>query len=335
MAGEDIRFGVQASLAADGGASDWLDLAVKAEDLGFDALYVADHAGVCASPFTALGAAAAVTSTLRLGTYVLNCGVRDPLAIASDAATLDRLSDGRVVLGLGAGHTPSEWTMSGRAYPSGAARVARLAETVELVEALLGGEVVTHHGEHLDLDDATLSFPRPVQPKIPLLVGGNGRALLRLAGRTADVVGLTGLARTLEDGHRHSVDWRPEAIAERVAMVRAAAVDRAEPPVLDALVQHVEITERRADAAERCASVILGASAADVVAAPYTLIGTVEQLVEEVLAHRERFGITSYVVRADAIDHVRADHRTPAVTWELVRREVWSATHPIRLRGLL
>ena len=304
MTSDRICFGVQAGLAAESGARDWLDLAVKVEDLGFDALYVADHVGVCASPFTALGAAAAVTSTLRLGTYVLNCGIRDPCAIASDAATLDHLSAGRVVLGLGAGHTPSEWTMSGGVYPSAAARVARLVETVEIVEALLGGEVVTHHGGYLDLDDATLSFPRPVQPKIPLLVGGNGRALLRLAGRTADVVGLTGLARTLEDGHRHSVDWRPEAIDERIATVQTAAVDRRDAPVLDALVQHVEITERRNDAAERCASVILGASAADVLAAPYALIGTVDQLVEEVLAHRERFGIASYVVRADAIDHV-------------------------------
>jgi probable F420-dependent oxidoreductase len=303
VTGDGIRFGVQANLA-DGGASDWLDLAVKIEDLGFDVLYVADHVGVTASPFPALAAAATVTTTLRLGTYVLNCGVRDPVAIASDASTLDQLSDGRLVLGLGAGHTPSEWTMSGRAYPSAADRVARLAEMVEVVSMLLRGDVVTHHGDHLELEDATLSSPRPVQARIPLLVGGNGREVLRIAGVRADVVGLTGLGRTLEDGHRHSVDWRPEAIDERVAMVRAAAGDRAAVPVLDALVQHVEITEHREDAAERCATAILGATAPDVVAAPFALIGTVDQLVDEVLAHRERWGITSYVVRADAIDRV-------------------------------
>src|SRR5258708_37681291 len=101
-----IRFGVQAGLGAS--AAEWLDLAVKVEDLGFDALYVADHVGVAASPFTALAAAAVVTTTLRLGTYVLNCGIADPCALANEVATLDHLSNGRVVLGLGAGHTPAE-----------------------------------------------------------------------------------------------------------------------------------------------------------------------------------------------------------------------------------
>lgn len=66
MAHDDIRFGVQAALGQS--AEEWLDLAVKVEDLGFDSLYVGDHLGVAASPFTALAAAAAVTQTLRLGT---------------------------------------------------------------------------------------------------------------------------------------------------------------------------------------------------------------------------------------------------------------------------
>jgi probable F420-dependent oxidoreductase len=301
MAGEPIRFGVQASPES---AAGWRDLAVKVEALGFDALYVADHVGVAVSPFVALAAAAAVTSTLRLGTYVVNCGVRDPLSIASDAATLDQLSDGRVVLGLGAGHTPAEWAMSGRAYPSPAQRVGRLVETVEAVGALLRGDTVTFHGGYFDLDEAVLAEPRPIQTRIPLLVGGNGPALLRMAGRSADVVGLTGLGRTLPDGHRHEVDWRREAIDERIALVRAAAQGRATLPALDALVQHVEITDDRNDAAERCAQMAPGTTAAEVVTAPYALVGSVDQIVEELVSHRERWGITSYVVRAPAIELV-------------------------------
>ncbi len=300
MTGPPIRFGVQAS--PDFGATAWLDLAVRAEDLGFDALYVADHVGVGPSPFAALAAASAVTTTLRLGTYVVNCGVRDPLALASDAATLDQLSDGRVVLGLGAGHTPAEWTMTGRPYPTPAARVGRLVEMVDVVEALLRGDTVTYHGRYLDVDEAVLAEPRPVQARIPLLVGGNGSALLRLAGRTADVVGLTGLGRTLPDGHRHEVEWRRDAIDERVALVRSAADGRASAPVLDALVQHVEITDDRDTAAARCAQMAPGMTAADVVAAPYALVGSPDELVEEVIGHRERWGISSYVVRAPVLD---------------------------------
>lgn len=303
-----IRFGVQASFGSESDldAGEFLDLGAKLEDLGFDALYVADHPGLTPSPFAALAAIAAITSTLRLGTYVLNCGVRDPLAIASDAATLDQLSGGRVVLGLGAGHTPSEWTMAGRTYPSAAARVARLAEMVDVVARLLAGETVTHHGRHVDLDEAAVATPRPVQARIPLLIGGNGRRVLRLAGEHADIVGLTGLGRTLADGHRHDVDWQPASIDERVGIARtAAAAARPDADVgFDALVQHVEITDDRDAAAERCAGMAPGLDAASVLAAPYALVGSVDQLAEELVMHRERWGITSYVVRAGAVDLV-------------------------------
>ena len=305
MIGDPIRFGVQAG--PDSGSTAWLDLAAKAEDLGFDALYVADHIGVAVSPFVALAAAAAVTSTLRLGTYVVNCGVRDPLSIASDAATLDQLSDGRVVLGLGAGHTPAEWTMSGRAYPSAAQRVGRLAETVEAVEALLRGATVTSHGGYFELDEAVLAQPRPVQERIPILVGGNGPALLQFAGRTADVVGLTGLGRTLPDGHRHEVDWRRDAIDERVALVRTGRGGTRHAPGArprSCSTSRSPSTTTATTRPTRCAQMAPGMTAADVVTAPYTLVGSVEQILEELVGHRERWGITSYVVRTPAIDLV-------------------------------
>ena len=83
MSAPTIRFSLQAGLDTDSRA--WTDLARKAEDSGFYALYVADHLGATASPFAALTAAALATSTLNVGTYVLNTGIRDPLAIASDA----------------------------------------------------------------------------------------------------------------------------------------------------------------------------------------------------------------------------------------------------------
>jgi probable F420-dependent oxidoreductase len=302
-----IRFGLQAGLDTDPRA--WLDLARKAEDAGFDALYVGDHLGATASPFAALAAAAAVTSTLKLGTYVLNAGIRDPLSLASDAATVDVISNGRFVLGLGAGHTPAEWAMTGRGYPTAAERVGRLVETVDVVTKLLAGEVVTYHGRHVHLDDAFLLTPRPVQEAIPLLIGGNGARVLRLGGRAADIVSLTGLGRTLEDGHRHAADWSDEAIDGCVAHVRDAS---REPnrPVLDALVQHVEITEHRVKAAALVARHVPGAHGAQIIGAPYTLIGTIDQLADEIAQHYERWGFTSYVVREAVLDDAAAliDH---------------------------
>jgi probable F420-dependent oxidoreductase len=298
-----IRFGLQAGLDADPRA--WRELAKKAEDSGFDALYVADHLGATASPFAALAAAAEATSTLKVGTYVLNVGIRDPLALASDAATVDVISNGRFVLGLGAGHTPVEWSMTGRDYPTAAARVGRLVETVEVVTKLLQGEVVTHHGRYLHVDDAFLLAPRPVQTTIPLLIGGNGVQVLRLGGRHADIVSMTGMGRTLEDGHRHEVDWSDAAIDGCVAQVRDASRDQ-RVPVLDALVQYVGITEHREKAAARVAGHVPGANTTHILGAPYTLVGTLDQLADEIAQHHERWGFSSYVVRADAIDAVAA-----------------------------
>jgi probable F420-dependent oxidoreductase len=281
----------------------WLYLARKVEACGFDALYVSDHPGVTASPFSSLAAAASVTSTLRLGTYVCNTGVRDPVHLACDAATVDVVSNGRFILGLGAGHTPVEWTMEGRDYPSAGARVTRLGEMVEVVTRLLSGEVVTFDGDYVRTSEAFLLAPRPVQTRIPLLVGGNGKRLLRLAARCADVISLTGLGRTLEGGHRHTADWSIEAIEERVGLIGQIAPER-DAVVLDALVQHVEITDEPAAVAARVASVAPGLTPNDVLVSPYALIGAVDELVDQLLAHRERWGFTSYVVRADTIDAV-------------------------------
>jgi len=262
-----IRFSVQAQPVE--GVRAWTELARKVEDLGFEALYVADHLGLTADPFVALGAAAAVTSTLRLGTYVLNTGVREPALVASGASTVDALSGGRMVLGVGAGHTPAEWAMVGKAYPSAGERVQRLVEFVD------------------ELPDG-----------IPLLIGGNGTRVLQLAAREAQIVGMSGLGRTLEDGHRHEVRWSPSAIDDRVAIVRAGG----RAPVLDALVQHFQITDERDGVAETLASGVQGLTPSDALAAPYALFGSVEQLADEVAGHRDRWGFTSYVVRADAID---------------------------------
>ena len=302
-----IRFGLQAGVYT--GPREWRDLARKAEDSGFHALYVPDHLGITASPFAALADAAGATSMLKLGTYVLNAGIRDPLSIASDAATVDLISGGRLILGIGAGHTPAEWTMTGREYPTAPARVGRLAETVAVVTRLLAGEVVTHHGPHVQVDDAFLLLPRPVQDPIPLLIGGNGAQVLRLGARSARTVSMSGAGRTLADGHSHEVDWRDAAIDDRVAIVRGAA-PAADRPVLDALVQHLAITEHRDAAAVRVADRVAGATAADVLSSPYVLIGTLDELAAEVAHHHERWGFTSYVVRESVFDDAAAliDH---------------------------
>ncbi|RLK12179.1 putative F420-dependent oxidoreductase [Micromonospora sp. M71_S20] len=279
----------------------WLDLARRAEAAGFDTLFTADHPGSAASPFVSLAAAAAVTSTIGLGSYVSNAGVREPMLLASDVASLDLLSGGRARFGLGAGHTPAEWLAVGRERPDVAGRVRRCLAVAEAVRALLDGEEVTVDSPDLVVRGARLEAPRPVQRRIPFTLGTANSAMLRWAGAHADVVGLSGLGRTLPDGHRHDVRWHEADIEAQLACVAAGAVGRAEPPVLESLVQHVVVTDD-AEAAAAPTAERIGLSVAELLATPFVLIGTEDEIVAAVAAHRRRWGVTRFVVREDALD---------------------------------
>jgi probable F420-dependent oxidoreductase len=284
------------------GATAWVRLARRIESLGFKGLLVADHPGSGPAPFVALAAAAAVTERIDLGTYVANAGVWEPLALASNVATLDVVSGGRAILGVGAGHTPAEWSMRGLPHPDGADRVARMVELIDTTRQLLAGEQVTFAGEHVTLAEARLAEPRTIQRPVPLLIGGNGHQLLRYAAQQADVVALSGLGRTLDDGHRHEARWSEDRIARSVAHVRAAAAEADRTPALEALVQHVELTDTPREAAAALAARVEGLSPDDVLAAPFAWVGTASEIADQLLEHRDRWGITRYVVRETALD---------------------------------
>ncbi|WP_030751858.1 LLM class flavin-dependent oxidoreductase [Streptomyces sp. NRRL F-5135] len=277
-------------------AATWTALARRVEAAGYDALLTADHPGVTASPFVALAAAAAVTERIGLGSYVSHAGIREPLLLASDVATLDLLSDGRARLALGAGHTPAEWAMLGSERPDVAGRVRRFLAVAEACRALLAGETVTVTGPEVRAYEARLTEPRPVQRPVPFTFGGGNSALLRWAGEHADVVGFSGLGRTLADGHHHEARWDGAAIDRQADLVERSAAGRAVPPAREALVQVVEITDDAEAAAHRLAE-RFDTSADAVLAAPYAWVGTVGEIAESLAEHRRRWGISRYVVR--------------------------------------
>ncbi len=280
----------------------WVDLARRVESLGFHALLMGDHPGSGASPWPALGAAAAVTDRLRVGTYVLQCGVREPMHIAADAATLGVLAPGRVLLGLGAGHTPVEWEDVGRRRPPPAERVARLSEVVDVVVRLLAGETVTLAGRHVEMHEARLEG-LPVGEVVTLLIGGGHPELLRLAGERANVVALSGLGRTLSDGHRHEVRWTPADLESQLSLVTDAAGRLGRAPVLDALVQKVVVTRDREGALADLARTlpVSAVSVEHLAATPHLLMGTHEEMADQLLTQAQRWAITSYVVREPAV----------------------------------
>ncbi|HSK96089.1 MAG TPA: LLM class flavin-dependent oxidoreductase, partial [Euzebyales bacterium] len=181
----------------------WRDLARRYERWGFDVLQIPDHVGWF-DPFAAIVAAAAVTERLRFGTLVLNIEFWNPLLLARAAATADVVTDGRLELGLGAGHAQVEFAQAGIAYPSAGARVARLASSVPTVRRLLAGETVDD--DSLGLDGAAVGFPSAQQP-LPLLVGGNGDGVLRTAARQADGVGFVGFTAGTGQTHTSLSHW--------------------------------------------------------------------------------------------------------------------------------
>ena len=286
-----FRFGVNVRTAGSG--ADWADKARKVEALGYSVLCVPDHLAELLAPLPALAAAAAATKHLRVGTAVLNNDFRHPVLLAREAATLDVLSDGRLELGLGAGHMQSEYEQVGLAFDPGATRVERLEEAVVIVKRLLEGEPVTSGGRHYRVTGHTI-HPRPIQrPRPPVFIGGNAPRLLTVAAREADIVGLTGITFRRGGKEPDVSDFRASVVDERVRLVRETAGDRSLE--LNALVQRVIVTDDRRKAAEELA---VGRWAQlrpeEILESPYVLVGTEDRIVEDLQARRERWGI-SYV----------------------------------------
>jgi probable F420-dependent oxidoreductase len=268
--------------------------AQDAETAGFDVFQVGDHIGTQLTPFVTLTAAAAATSTIRLGTLVLNNDLRHPVVLAQEVATLDHLSDGRVELGLGAGHSFTEYAALALSFDPPAVRKARLAEAVEILRALFDGDEVDYEGVHYRVAGARTL--RPLQSHLPLLVGVNGRAALEHAAHHADIVAPTMLGRTLEDGQHHEVRWEAERLDATLEFVREAAGDRWPELGLHALVQAVIVTDDRQGAAEGLGA-RLSTCPDDVLSTPFLCVGTHEEMARHLLTCRERWGISYFTVR--------------------------------------
>ncbi len=265
-----------------------------AEEVGFDILQVGDHVGAEPSALVTLAAAAASTDRIRLGTLVLNNDLRHPVALAQDLATLDHLSDGRLEVGMGAGHSFTEYAAIGMPFDLPAVRKERLAEAVVIIRALLDGGRVDFAGDHYHLDGAaTLAS---LQTHVPILVGVNGRAPLAHAVEHADIVAPTMLGRTLADGHRHDVRWEAFRLDDTIDWMHGCAGGRWSSLEVHALVQSVVVTDDRQGAAIDIAA-RTGMDVSDILCTPFLCLGTYEEMAQHLLNCRERWGISYYSVR--------------------------------------
>ncbi|MGV6992755.1 TIGR03621 family F420-dependent LLM class oxidoreductase [Gordonia amicalis] len=276
LASRAFRFGVN-MLAVDSGAS-WQRRAQHVEELGFDVLLVPDHLGI-PSPWPALATAAAATERLRVGPFVLNAAFTNPTLLARDVATVDQLSHGRVELGLGTGYVKEEFESAGIEFLPAGRRVDHLGDTVARTMSLL-----------TDPDHT----PRPVQERVPLLLGGNGDRVLRMAAEHADIVGFTA-ARTGRDGDLEPLS--ADDFAERVAFARAAAGDRAGTIEWNLLMQIVEVTDDATGvAAKNIEKWELSMSPQEFLDLPSILIGTAADIADRLVELRETTGISYLTV---------------------------------------
>lgn len=307
-----MRFGLSAAGFATPGQL--VERARWAERAGFSTFAVSDHLNGW-SPFAMLHAVAAATRNIRLGTLVINNDLRHPAVLAQDAATLDRLSGGRLELGLGAGWAAAEYRRAGIAYDRPAVRIARLAETVDALRSLFGGDPVTTAGPHVRLDGHFV-VPTPAQgAALPLLIGGNGDRLLTLAARRADIVGFTGFSPD-RNGSNVRSHFSRAGLADRVALVHAAAADRDRPPERNVLLQRLEITDDREYLAHTIAQ-RHGQPLVDVLTCPFLAFGSVEDICLQLTRLRDDFGITYVTVFDQHADDAAVVRRALAARGDL------------------
>jgi probable F420-dependent oxidoreductase len=236
------------------------DVAMAAERFGWHGLSFTEHPAPGArwlsvgghqtlDPFVALGAAAAVTSRLRLLTYLAVVPYRNPLMLAKLATTVDRMSNGRFTLGLGTGYLKAEFFALGTDFDE---RNELFDEALDVLPLHWSGKPFSYEGKHFNARDV-LALPRPAQAPIPIWIGGNSALTLRrVAGRAQGWMPLLGPPEMATTTRTPFIDsWA--GVAERVRTLRdlagdrAAALDVAVPYLLDSITNVDADAERHRD----------------------------------------------------------------------------------------
>jgi probable F420-dependent oxidoreductase len=259
-------------------------------------MLIPDHFLPVLSPIPAAMAAAQATTRLHVGPFVVNQAWRHPAVFAKEAATVDFLSNGRFEAGIGTGYQAWQQEAAGVPFESAAERVSRLIEYVNVVKGLLANESFSFEGKYYQIRDLKVE-PRPVQrPHPPIVVGGNGRRLMRLAAQEADVVAMT--LGGLEPGQ---TAW--QALEEKAGWVREAAGARFDALELNLMVTGpIPVGMERSQAVRYAIEHGLGGGRPGSqpyrdpaeLDSPTILLGTVEQVCEQLEATRERYGVSYF-----------------------------------------
>jgi probable F420-dependent oxidoreductase len=287
-----FRFGAQVASARS--ATEWRDLACRLEDQGFSSLFMPDHFDDQLAPMPALAVAAASTSTLRVGSLVLDNDYKHPVVLAKEAATLDLLSDGRLELGIGAGWLRTDYEASGIPLDRAGVRIDRFEEGLAIIKGLMTGEPFSFSGDHYTVTGLA-GTPKPVQqPHPPILIGAGAPRMLGVAAREADIISVNIDLSAGEIGPDVVKTGTGDLTAEKIELIRKAAGDRFDDIELSVTIFMGAVTDDRRGLAEMVASGF-GQEPEMVLGSPHLLAGTVDEIVEELQAMRETLGF-SYVI---------------------------------------
>ena len=289
------------------------DIGQAAEELGFHTLYLPDHI-VHEGPerqhdphhlsydvMIQAALLAEATRRVQVGHLVLCNLFRHPVMTAQSLATLDHLRGGRAVAGLGSGWTETEFRMTGIPYPDIATRLRMLDEALTCMRSLWTNEQTTFEGEFYRFRDAIL-WPKPVQkPHPPIVLGGSGRGLLRVAARHADVVNviaevgkggyiaMANVGRLTDEAFRSKIRFLRE---EATRHGRDAAGIRISTVAFTTIITDSPAATR---ATAETFGRMLGLEPEGVLCAPLALIGTPEECVAELRRRAREWQVTEFV----------------------------------------
>ena len=283
-----FRFGV-ALAGGDGRRERVVEAAKRAEAAGVQVLLATDHLGNWAALPRLMAAAEA--TRLRIGTLVLNNDLRHPTVLAQELATVDAMTGGRLEVGLGAGWNRPEYEAAGLRFDPPGTRLRRLQASLRILRHALRDGRIDHEADDAYPTIHQDGLPTSVQrPHPPFLVGGGGPKLLAFAAREADIIGID--PRSLPAGGADETDITGAAIERKIGWVRDAAGDRwAQLEINVALWEVDPDFHRRSGPSPPRAR---GISEEELPLSPHYLIGDTEEMVETLLARRERLGV-SYI----------------------------------------
>lgn len=275
------------------------ETAREMEDLGYSTVFVPDHFDEGYGPITAMAMAAAATTTLNVGTLVLDCDFRHPAVLARELASIDVLSGGRLEVGLGAGWKRLDYDRSGIPMDAPKVRVDRMIEHARVLRGLFRGGTFNFAGEHYTITDLD-GTPAPHRSDgPPILIAGGARRVLRFAGEFADIVGINASVHSGEIDTAAAQDSLASRFDEKVGWVQDGG--RFDEIEVNGWIAVAALTDDGQGFAEAVAP-LYETDADSVRSSPLTLIGDPAELRDLLQERRERWGF-SYIVLPGAQAH--------------------------------